>query len=77
VKLMIEQREGMRFEFWGGMTVGFNVVQSAEATQATWIPGTMTRMPAGACGHSRFRGKVYGSHGGGDGADFVSILSVS
>ena len=35
------------------------------------------RMPAGACGHSRFRGKVYGSHGGGDGADFVSILSVS
>ncbi len=47
VKMVVEPSEGMKFEFWGGMTIGYSVVQRAGATEAAWVPGAMSFSGAG------------------------------
>jgi sulfatase modifying factor 1 len=42
VKLRVEPSEGMSFEFWGGVTIGYSVVQRAGTTEAAWVPGAMS-----------------------------------
>jgi formylglycine-generating enzyme required for sulfatase activity len=47
VKLRVEPSEGMSFEFWGGVTIGYSVVQRAGTTEAAWVPGAMSFTGAG------------------------------
>jgi formylglycine-generating enzyme required for sulfatase activity len=47
VKMVVEPSEGMKFEFWGGMTIGYSVVQRAGTTEVAWVPGAMSFTGAG------------------------------
>ncbi len=47
VKLRVTPNEGMSFEFWGGVTIGYSVVQRAGTTEAAWVPGAMSFTGAG------------------------------
>ncbi len=47
VKLRVEPNEGMSFEFWGGVTIGYSVVQRAGTTEAVWVAGPMSFTGAG------------------------------
>ncbi len=42
VKMVATPSEGASFEFWGGMTIGYSVVQRAGTTEAAWVPGAMS-----------------------------------
>lgn len=42
VRISIEPREGMFFEFWGSMVIGYSVVQQAGSTRGVWVPGSMS-----------------------------------
>jgi hypothetical protein len=47
VKLRVSPNEGMSFEFLGGVTMGYSVVQRAGTTEAAWVPGAMSFTGAG------------------------------
>jgi formylglycine-generating enzyme required for sulfatase activity len=47
VKMRVVPNEGMSFEFWGGMTIGYSVVQRAGTTEVAWVPGAMSFTGAG------------------------------
>jgi sulfatase modifying factor 1 len=47
VKLRVEPSEGMSFEFLGGVTIGYSVIQRAGTTEAAWVPGAMSFTGAG------------------------------
>ena len=47
VKIWVYPSEGMSFEFWGGVTFVYSVVQRAGTTEAAWLPGAISISVAG------------------------------
>lgn len=50
IRVSVKPRDGMFFEFWGSVVVGYSVVQRAGMTQGVWVPGSMSFTAAGVGG---------------------------
>jgi sulfatase modifying factor 1 len=50
IRISVEPRDGMFFEFWGSQVVGYSVVQRAGTTQGVWVPSSMSFTAAGVSG---------------------------